>query len=404
MLIWNNNMENIQNSDTTPSSLQTAQQNSSSLNQSDPNNESLLSNQTTSGLLRKQSRYSERSKIISIVSLIIIILIILGLGIYFIQKPSKKNNDVNTKKQLSENSYNNLSTQPDVIIDSEASYYEMNVYEGENPGFYRLSFNTQPNWGYKMENDEKGCETYTYSRGPINLGIIMVTVNCGIEESLISKQQDDISIKEFNDSQIITRNIYRSVSASNNLYKYLGANNNNPEQLSNIIKLGPFNISVSFDPNKTNNFEEAIGVADNFVKSLKLNYMGGTFSENAGHIEGDILITYNNSLYPEIKEDINLTISEKREGEANYFGIPICPTEANNCIWLVSEKNNTRLYKYRQIIDGGLDNIRIGEKYKTNLSIRFYTDSSNIDVKEQQGNVLIPPSGVAIKNYTLIVE
>lgn len=121
-----------------------------------------------------------------------------------------------------------------------------------------------------------------------------------------------------------------------------------------------------------------------------------------GFIEGKITLEYNIPEFPNLKDEINILVSEKGENENNYFSAVNCEKDEDNCIWLTSEKNNTRIFSYRLTLDGGSDALRAGEKYKAYVSIRHYNDNGNIcGTQSEKIRVEIPSSGIKIQNFDL---
>lgn len=71
-----------------------------------------------------------------------------------------------------------------------------------------------------------------------------------------------------------------------------------------------------------------------------------TAEKKEGSIEGKIVLNYLIPEYPNVKDDINVLVSEKDENEANYFSAVNCDKNDDNCIWLISEIGRKRTYGY----------------------------------------------------------
>lgn len=128
-------------------------------------------------------------------------------------------------------------------------------------------------------------------------------------------------------------------------------------------------------------------------------------NNNNGIITGTITLTYAISSYPNLQDDINVLISEKKGVENNYFGAPTCKSEQDNCNWLISENGNTRIYGYRLTLEGGADTIRPNEYYLVYVTTRHWNDASGNVAGEQSEKVRIeiPESGKASYNFSLTV-
>jgi hypothetical protein len=289
----------------------------------------------------------------------------------------------------------------------------ISVSEGDTSGYYILSYKHPWNWGIKQDEDDNGCVTATYTRGPINLGKLIIKLNCGESQFSERIQPDSVIVSKINnDSGSVY--IVRQYDSNNNLYKYLFIEKNTGEEISNedtfenIISLYPFTFSATYTPEGTDNIEEGLKSIDTMVNSFRSESLGKpvTSDGNGGVITGKIMLNYEIDDYPNVYDDITVLISEKRGIENNYFGASTCDSERDDCVWLISKGVKTRTYGYRLTLEGGADIIRANEYYLVYVSTRHWNDVSGNVAGEQSEKIRIevPASGKVSHDFSLTVD
>lgn len=366
----------------------------------------------TNGPQTTPEMYKKRNKFF-IGIIIFILLTIFSAGIVAIKFYSGKTkiepNGSKTNIQLRD-----LSKEANYFLSTEKFQdysFNKNVTEGDMSGYYILSYKNP--WGIKQESDDNGCTTATYTRGPINLGKLTIKLNCNEKQVFEKIQPDSIIV-----SKIINGTSYayilRQYDSNNNLYKYLFIDNGGDAQISsedtlaNIISLYPFSFSAIYTPEGTDKIDEGLKNIDTMMNSFRVENLGKpVINDNVnGVITGKITLNYEIDEYPNVYDDINVLISEKRGVENNYFGASTCDSEEDNCVWLISKDTKTRTYNYKLTLEGGADIIRANEYYLVYVSTRHWNDISGNVAGEQSEKIRIdiPLSGKASHNFSLTVD
>ncbi|QQS38432.1 hypothetical protein IPM62_03555 [Candidatus Woesebacteria bacterium] len=97
--------------------------------------------------------------------------------------------------------------------------------------------------------------------------------------------------------------------------------------------------------------------------------------ENSNVIEGEVTIIYKQINSDQVHDNISITTSKHDDSE-DAIGIQsseLCKKGQDNCVWLETETNSKRVYKYR-FVEPWPNSLKLGSDYDLSLSVRFYNN------------------------------
>jgi hypothetical protein len=175
-----------------------------------------------------------------------------------------------------------------------------------------------------------------------------------------------------------------------------------------LLGIGGYLLGVKSQQDKITTFPSTVQSVNQTITPIPITSL--TTQSQQVAIEGKIILDYKIPEFPNVEDDISIGISEKGENEDNYYSISnysqsICERKKDDCVWLISETGNKRIYGYKLREEGSGDTLKIAEKYKVYVAIRHYTkDSGNIAATfGDKVSVEIPNSGIKTQDFILTV-